>query len=111
MLPTVARIRIRHWRHPSPAAANKQIEGRGMGTLRPRSVPRILLRLSLAGALVLGHTISNAADPADKSEPETIAVEGQYETSATRTLEPILDIPRNVQVVPGQLIEDRCSGG
>jgi hypothetical protein len=99
MLPTVARIRIRHWRHPSPAATNKQIEGRGMGTLRPRSVPRILLRLSLAGAL------------ADKSQPETITVEGQYETSATKTLEPILDIPRNVQVVPGQLIEDRCSGG
>ena len=41
-----------------------------MGTLRLRSVPRILLRLSLAGALVLGRTISNAADPADESQPE-----------------------------------------
>jgi iron complex outermembrane receptor protein len=79
-----------------------------MGTLRLRSVPRILLRLLLAGALVLGRTISSAADPADESRPETVTVVGQYETSATRTLEPILDIPRSVQVVPRQLIEDRA---
>jgi iron complex outermembrane recepter protein len=109
MLPTVARIRIRHWQHPSPAATNKRIEGRGMGTLHRRSVPRILLRLPLAGAFVLGRTIANAADPTDETQPEQVIVtEGRYAESATRTLEPILDVPRNVQVVPRQLIEDRA---
>jgi hypothetical protein len=68
-----------------------------MGTLRLRSVPRIFLRLSLAGVLVL----ANAADPSDETQPEQVLVtEGRYAQSATRTLEAILDIPRNMQVVP-----------
>jgi len=72
-----------------------------MATLRLRSVPPVLLRLSVAGALVLGHGIANAADPSDEAQPEQVLVtEGWYAQSATRTLEPILDIPCNVQVVP-----------
>jgi hypothetical protein len=83
-----------------------------MGTLRLRSIPRVLLRRTIAGALELGRSTANAADPIDATQPEQVIVtEGRYAQSATRTLEPILDIPRNVQVVPGQLIEDRCSGG
>jgi len=80
-----------------------------MGTLRPRSVPPVLLRRTVAGALVVGRAIANAADPNDETQPEQVIVtEGRYAQSATRTLEPILDLPRNVQVVPRQLIEDRA---
>jgi outer membrane receptor protein involved in Fe transport len=80
-----------------------------MGTLRLRSAPRVLLRRTVAGALVLGRAIANAADPTDETQPEQVIVtEGRYAQSATRTLEPVLDIPRNVQVVPRQLIEDRA---
>ena len=80
-----------------------------MGTLRLRFVPPVLLRRTVAGALVLGRAIANAADPTDETQPEQVIVtEGRYAQSATRTLEPILDIPRNVQVVPRQLIEDRA---
>jgi len=43
-----------------------------------------------------------------KAQPEQVLVtEGRYAQSATRTLEPILDIPRNAHVVPRQLVEDR----
>jgi len=80
-----------------------------MGTLRLHSVPPVLLRRTVAGALVLGRAIANAADPTDETQPEQVIVtEGRYAESATRTLEPILDIPRNVQVVPRQLIDDRA---
>jgi hypothetical protein len=80
-----------------------------MGRLRLRPVPRILLRLSLAGALALGSTISNAADPADESNPDTATVEGQYETSATRTSEPISTTQRAGGVPPGHRVpRHRC---
>jgi iron complex outermembrane receptor protein len=80
-----------------------------MGTRRRRSVPPVLLRRTVAGALVLGRAIANAADPTDETQPEQVLItEGRYAQSATRTLEPILDIPRNVQVVPHQVIEDRA---
>ncbi len=80
-----------------------------MGTLRLHSVPPVLLRRTVAGALVLGRAIANAADPSDETQAEQVIVtEGRYAQSATRTLEPILDLPRNVQVVPRQLIDDRA---
>src|SRR5258708_34238502 len=79
-----------------------------MGSPRLRGSPPILPRISLCGALLAPWATTGAADPAAESQPETVTVEGQYETSATRTLEPILDIPRNVQVVPRQLIDDRA---
>jgi len=71
-----------------------------MGTLRLRSAPPVLLRRTVAGALVLGRAIANAADPTDETQPEQMIVtEGRYAQSATRTLEPILDIRHNVQVL------------
>jgi hypothetical protein len=43
-----------------------------------------------------------------KTQPEQVLVtEDRYAQSATRTLEPFLDIPRNAQVVLRQLVEDR----
>ena len=80
-----------------------------MGTLGVRFIPPILLRLSLCGALLAAWATACAADPADESQPEQVIItEGRYAESATRTLEPILDIPRNVQVVPRRLIDDRA---
>ena len=56
-----------------------------------------------------GRAIANAAHPTDEAQLGQVPVtEGRYAQSATRTLEPILDIPRNVQVVPRQLIEERA---
>ena len=60
-----------------------------MGTLRLRSVPRILLRLSLAGAFVLGRTISNAADPADEGvQNPTTTQPSPSEPAGSETLTP-----------------------
>jgi iron complex outermembrane receptor protein len=42
-----------------------------MGTLRLRSVPPLLLQLSLCGALVLARTIANAADPTGEVTAQT----------------------------------------
>jgi iron complex outermembrane receptor protein len=80
-----------------------------MGMLRLRFIPPILPRRSLCGALLAAWATACAADPSDETQPEQVIVtEGRYAQSATRTLESILDIPRNVQVVPRQLIDDRA---
>jgi iron complex outermembrane receptor protein len=60
-----------------------------MGTLRVRSVPRILLRLSLAGALVVGRTISNAADPIGETAQNPITTQpSPSEPAASETPTP-----------------------
>jgi iron complex outermembrane receptor protein len=47
-----------------------------MGTLRLRFVPLVLLRLTIAGALVLGRTIANAADSTNGTQTEEVVVTG-----------------------------------
>jgi hypothetical protein len=59
-----------------------------MGTLRLRFVPLVLLRLTIAGALVLGRTIANAADSTNGTQTEEVVVTGtrlKLERSANRS--------------------------
>jgi iron complex outermembrane receptor protein len=47
-----------------------------MGTRRLRSVPLALLRLTIAGTLVLARAIANAAEPIDEIQAEEVVVTG-----------------------------------
>ena len=47
-----------------------------MATLRLRSVPPVLMRLSVTGALVLRRGIADAADPSDESATRAGACHG-----------------------------------